>query len=84
MFFDNQSNNCVDVSKVNVTVAYVPDGITRLVKEIFVLSIADYYILYRKDNKIYNQIFRSAFEEALKQYPAPGQILGPKLRSGWW
>ena len=49
MFFDNQSNNCVDVSKVNVTVAYVPDGITRLVKEIFVLSIAD---CYSKDNKI--------------------------------
>jgi len=55
IFFDNQSNNCMDVSQVNVTVAYVPDGITR-----------------------------SAFEDALKQYPAPGQILGPKLRSGWW
>jgi len=54
IFFDNQTNNCQDVSKVNVTVAYVPDGITR-----------------------------SAFEDALKQYPAPGQILGPKLRSGW-
>ena len=29
IFFDNQSNNCSDVSKVNVTVVYVPDGITR-------------------------------------------------------
>ena len=29
IFFDNQSNNCQDVSKVNVTVAYVPDGVTR-------------------------------------------------------
>ena len=36
IFFDNQSNNCLDVSKVNVTVAYVPDGITRFVDDFII------------------------------------------------
>ena len=36
IFFDNQSNNCLDVSKVNVTVAYVPDGITRFVEDLII------------------------------------------------
>lgn len=43
IFFDNQTNNCQDVSKVNVTVAYVPDGITRLETDL-VLSIVDCYM----------------------------------------
>ena len=29
IFFDNQKNNCVTVSKLGVTVVYTPDGVTR-------------------------------------------------------
>ena len=28
-------------------------------------------------------VTREGFEEALKKFPAPGQILGPKKRRGW-
>ena len=34
VFFDNQMDNCLDVSKINVTVAYVPYGVTRYVHKI--------------------------------------------------
>ena len=40
IFFDNQSNNCMDVSQVNVTVAYVPDGITRFVEDFLCVEIS--------------------------------------------
>ena len=33
VFFDNQLDNCLDVSKINVTVAYVPYGVTRYVRD---------------------------------------------------
>ena len=49
IFFDNQSNNCLDVSKVNVTVAYVPDGITRFVEDLIIfcaLKICAIWFLY--------------------------------------
>ena len=29
IFFDNQSDNCRDVSELGVTVAYTPSGVTR-------------------------------------------------------
>ena len=42
VFFDNQLDQCLDVSKINVTVAYVPNGLTRYVQELDVMSIIGY------------------------------------------
>ena len=33
LFFDNERGNCVDVSAIGVTVAYVPRGVTALAWE---------------------------------------------------
>lgn len=36
-------------------------------------------VLYTPDG-----VFKKDLEEALKQFPAPGQVLGPKRKRGYW
>ena len=33
LFLDNERGNCLDVAALGVTVAYVPDGVTRVAWE---------------------------------------------------
>ena len=42
VFFDNQLYDCQDVSKINVTVAYVPKGLTRYVQYPTEMSVGGY------------------------------------------
>ena len=42
VFFDNQLDQCLDVSKINVTVAYVPKGLTRYVQYPTEMSVGGY------------------------------------------
>ena len=48
VFFDNQLDQCRDVSEINVTVAYVPNGLTRYVQDPTVMSIIVGYVATNK------------------------------------
>ena len=48
VFFDNQLDQCEDVSEINVTVAYVPNGLTRYVQDPTVMSVIVGYVATNK------------------------------------